>query len=151
MRSFRRLCWCWSFGWFFASGKLLTIDVFASAIRYPACTSPGRLLVLSMDNLSSPPYCRLQTSDVIGLDPYWIGWIWMDFGWIGLVVLHYWMDWIDARKSNWIQLPKGDSRYLVKVHHGSGGLAPRTRVCFALAGVLAIRNTRASCFPSHIC
>ena len=24
-----------------------------------------------------------HNSDVIGLDPCWIGWIWMDLGWIG--------------------------------------------------------------------
>ena len=88
---------------------------------------------------------RRMASGVIGLDPYWIGCYW-----IGLVRLHYWMDWIDAPKSNWIQLPKRDSRYLVKVHHGSGGIAPRTRVYFAFAGVLAIRDTSALCFPSYI-
>jgi hypothetical protein len=91
------------------------------------------------------------TSGVIGLDPYWIGCYWIGFGWIGSVLLHYWMDWIDARKSNWIQLPKRDSRYLVGVHHESGALAPRTRMHFVFAGVSATRDTRASCFPSHIC
>jgi hypothetical protein len=60
MRFFRRLFWCWSFGWLFTSGKLLAINVFASAMRYPACTSPDRLLILSMDSLDSPPYHRLQ-------------------------------------------------------------------------------------------
>ena len=99
---------------------------------------------------SSAVLSILQPSGVIGLDPYWIGCYWIGFGWIGLVRLHYWMDWIDAPKSNWIQLPKRDSRYLVKVHHGSGGIAPRTRVYFAFAGVLAIRDTSALCFPSYI-
>lgn len=105
------------------------------------------------ENFSNAPWFDLfsRDSDVIGLDPYWIGWIWMDFGWIGLVLLHYWMDWIDARESNWIQLPKTDSRYLIKVYHESGGLAPRRRVYFAFAGVSAIHDTKASCFPSRIC
>ena len=34
----------------------------------------------------------LYHSDVIGLDPYWIGCYWFGFGWIGSVLLHYWMD-----------------------------------------------------------
>jgi len=73
------------------------------------------------------------------------------FGWIESVLLRYRMDWIDACESIWIQLLRSNSRYLVKVHHGNGGIAPRTRVYFAFAGVLTIRDTSASAFPLLVC
>lgn len=78
-------------------------------------------------------------SDVIGLDPYWIGcyWIgfgWIGFGWIGSVPLHYWMDWIDARKSNWIRYPKWMDDHMMMAQQYCGVvcydcISPVTTVC----------------------
>lgn len=61
-----------------------------------------------------------QNSGVIGLDPYWIGYYWIGFGWIGSVLLHYWMDWIDNRRSSWIQYPKWVDDHVMPAQHYCG-------------------------------
>ena len=69
----------------------------------------------------------------------------MDFGWIGSVLQRYWMDWIGARKSSWIQLPKRVTRYMVEVHRNCGVFTRRTRACFVFLGVLVAQDTSPPC------
>ena len=76
----------------------------------------------------------VSISDVSALDPYWIGYYWIGFGWIGSVLLHYWMDWIDDRRSSWIQYPRWVDDHVMIAQYYRGGVChdciyPVTTVC----------------------